>query len=46
MPGLVGGFGNYFLPIHCGAVDMAKDIKLNKFFCFHLKLLTSPYLLG
>lgn len=23
MPGLVGGFGNYFLPIHCGAVDMA-----------------------
>lgn len=45
MPGLVGGFGNYFLPIHCGAVDMAKDIKLNKFFCFHLKLLTSPSLL-
>lgn len=23
MPGLVGGFGNYFLPIHCGSVDMA-----------------------
>ena len=23
MPGLVGGFGNFFLPIHCGAVDMA-----------------------
>lgn len=23
MPGLVGGFGNYFLPVHCGAVDMA-----------------------
>jgi len=21
MPGLVGGFGNYFLPIHCGAPD-------------------------
>jgi len=24
MPGLVGGFGNYFLPIHCGSPDMAK----------------------
>nr|YP_010846166.1 cytochrome c oxidase subunit 1 [Cyathus stercoreus]WEV87353.1 cytochrome c oxidase subunit 1 [Cyathus stercoreus] len=23
MPGLVGGFGNYFLPIHCGGPDMA-----------------------
>jgi len=23
MPGLVGGFGNYFLPVHCGSVDMA-----------------------
>lgn len=23
MPGLVGGFGNYFLPIHCGSPDMA-----------------------
>ena len=23
MPGLVGGFGNYFLPIHCGSRDMA-----------------------
>ena len=31
---------NYFLPIHCGAVDMAKNIKLNKFFSFHLNLLT------
>jgi len=44
MPGLVGGFGNYFLPIHCGAVDMAKNIKLNKFFSFHLNLLTFPSL--
>lgn len=24
MPGLVGGFGNYFLPIHCGAPDCFK----------------------
>ena len=23
MPGLVGGFGNFFLPIHCGSPDMA-----------------------
>jgi heme/copper-type cytochrome/quinol oxidase subunit 1 len=23
MPGLVGGFGNYILPVQCGAVDMA-----------------------
>nr|WRO39391.1 cytochrome c oxidase subunit 1 [Floccularia luteovirens] len=23
MPGLMGGFGNYFLPIHCGSPDMA-----------------------
>ena len=23
MPGLVGGFGNYFLPVHCGSPDMA-----------------------
>ena len=25
MPGLVGGFGNYILPVQCGAVDMAKE---------------------
>jgi heme/copper-type cytochrome/quinol oxidase subunit 1 len=32
MPGLVGGFGNYILPIQCGAVDMAFLIKiLNKY---------------
>jgi len=29
MPGLVGGFGNYILPIQCGAVDMAKLNNLN-----------------
>lgn len=23
MPALVGGFGNFFLPVQCGAVDMA-----------------------
>jgi len=34
MPGLVGGFGNYFLPIHCGSPDMAnkKNFNLNKWF--------------
>src|SRR5882762_3662736 len=33
MPGMVGGFGNYFLPIHCGSPDMAnKKINLNKWF--------------
>lgn len=33
MPGLVGGFGNYFLPIHCGSPDMAnkKGKILNKY---------------
>lgn len=29
MPGLVGGFGNYVLPIQCGAVDMANLNNLN-----------------
>jgi hypothetical protein len=28
MPGLVGGFGNYILPVQCGAVDMAKKHKI------------------
>ena len=31
MPGLVGGFGNYFLPVHCGAADMANIINYIKF---------------
>ena len=28
MPGLVGGFGNYFLPIHCGAPDYYKNLNI------------------
>src|ERR1700694_544982 len=34
MPGMVGGFGNYFLPVHCGSPDMAnnKKFNLNKWF--------------
>lgn len=37
MPGLVGGFGNYFLPVQMGAPDMANVTKLNKWLCSVLR---------
>ena len=30
MPALVGGFGNFFLPVQSGAVDMANKKKNKK----------------
>lgn len=37
MPGLVGGFGNYFLPIHAGSPDMANIFSKYLYCLVHLK---------
>ena len=45
MPGMVGGFGNYFLPIHCGSPDMAnkKKFNLNKWLSSIINFTYSTY---
>ena len=44
MPGLVGGFGNYILPVQCGAVDMAKKYKNLNFSLINItKILLKNY---